>query len=177
MKKIFSAIIIAAIVTNVTQAQNTSTAIASIENQQILAFQKPPLSGIIKNTGAVKTVNPKAEKEFSKFCKNAKDAYWQKITDGSTVAFYKTEEKRGRRYYDEKGRFICNIFSYGEVFLPDDIRALVKSTYYMDYHIISAEEIETSAKKTYFVFIENKINFKKLKVCDGEIEVVLECFN
>lgn len=71
MKKIFSAIIMAAIVTNVTQAQNTGTAIASNDNQQTMAFQKIATPGINKSTVAANAVNPKAVKEFSKFYKDA----------------------------------------------------------------------------------------------------------
>jgi Ni/Co efflux regulator RcnB len=176
MKKIFSAIIMAAIVTNIAQAQKTGTAIDSNENQQILAFQKVILQGVNKNADADKNVNSKAVKEFSKFCNDATNVYWETLADG-TVASYTLNNKKGRRFYNKKGHLICGIFSCAESDLPVDIRNLVRNTYQKDYTITSVDEIKTSSKKFYFIYIENKTNFKKLSVCDGEIEVVQECFN
>ncbi len=176
MKKLFSAIIIMAIVNNSARAQNTTAAIDSNENQQILAFQKNPLAGSNKNTGTVIHVNSKATKDFLKFRKNANEVYWEIIADG-TVAAYKINNHKARRFYNDKGHLICDILYCQEADLPADIKQAVRNTYSMEYTITSAEEIKTTAKKYYFIYIENKSSFKKLRVYDGEIEVVQECFN
>jgi hypothetical protein len=176
MKKIFSAIIMAAIFSNVTQAQKSGTAIDSNENQQILAFQKVKLQGVNKNADAGKEVNSKAVKEFSKFYKDATNVYWETLADGA-VASYKINNNKARRFYNDKGHFICDILYCEETDLPADVKQLVRNTYGMEYTITSAEEIKTTAKKYYFIYIENKTSFKKLRVYDGEIEVVQECFN
>jgi hypothetical protein len=176
MKKIFFAIIMAAIVSNIALAQKPGIAIDTNENQQILAFQKVALPGINKNTDAAKNVNATAAKDFSKFCKNATEVYWEVVADG-TVASYKIANKKARRFYNAKGHLLCDILYCQEADLTADVIQLVKNSYGLEYTITSAEEIKTTAKKYYFIYIENKTSFKKLRVYDGEIEVVQECFN
>jgi hypothetical protein len=167
MKKIiFATLLMATIVINFSMAQNNVVAIANSEKQKQAAFQKIAASNIEKNADATKEINKKALKDFSGFYKNTNNVYWEILADGS-VASYTINNKKGRRFYNEKGDFICDILSCQETDLPGDIKDLVKSSYSMDYHIISADEIKAGNQKFFFIYLENKTNFKKLKVCEG----------
>jgi hypothetical protein len=64
--------------------------------------------------------------------------------------------------------------SYPEEFLPYAVRGRVKSTYYFDYTINRAEEIQINNKTVYIIHIEDKSGFKLLRVCDDEMEVIKE---
>lgn len=176
MKKLFYAIMIMAIVPGSAGAQNGATVIPNNEDQKAIAFQKNAAPFINKNTDAAKNVNAAAAKDFSKFCKNATEVYWEAVADGA-VAAYKINGKKARRFYNAKGHLLCDILYCQEADLTADVIQLVKNSYGPEYSINSAEEIKTAAKKYYFIYIENKTSFKKLRVYDGEIEVVQECFN
>ncbi len=166
--------IAATILNNAIMTQNKKISIPNTSTMQQVAFQK------IKDNPEIpmdtNLVNSKALKDFAKAGSNIKEVKWYSEKD-CTVAFFKTHKGSNRRYYDAKGNFICNILSCEEQFLPASVIDIVKSTYYLDYHIISGQEIQTENKTFYFVFIENKNIWKKLIVYDNEIEVVQECFN
>ena len=176
MKTLSLYIITVTLITNSTMAQNTKASIPNAANQQETAFEKTTIKNVPENTINVQDINTRALKDFKKVSSNAKEVKWYSEKD-CTVAFFKTNDGSSRRYYDAKGNFICNILSCEEQHLPAAVCSMVKSTYYMDYHIISAEEIQTVKKKFYFVFIENKSTWRKLMVYDNEMEVVQECFN
>ena len=176
MKTVTPIIIIATLITNATMAQNTQTNIYNDRNNQDISYQKIAAAPITGSTIDIQDVNTKAIKDFAKFCKEAKEVKWFTEKD-CAVAFFKNSDGSNRRYYDQKGNFICNILSCEEAYLPASITDMVKSTYYLNYHIISAEEIKTAEKKFYFVFIENKNSWKKLMVYDNEMEIINECFN
>ena len=169
-------IIVATLITNTTMAQNKNAGITDIPNKQEMAFQKDYRAVDPGIPIDEHDVNRKALKDFTKLGNNIKELKWYSEKD-FTVAVFKTNNRSNRRYYDAKGNFICNILSCEEQFLPASVIDIVKSTYYLDYHIISAQEIQTEKKKFYFVFIENKNTWKKLMVYDTEMEVVQECFN
>jgi len=168
--------ITATLITTTTMAQKTKAIIPNTANKQEISFQKNKIKNTPENTINVEDVSTKVLKDFAKLNGNAKEVKWFSEKD-CTVAFFKTNDGNSRRYYDAKGNFICNILSCEEQHLPATVCSMVKSTYCMDYHIISAEEIQTAKKKFYFVFIENKSTWKKLMVYDNEMEVVQECFN
>jgi hypothetical protein len=51
---------------------------------------------------------------------------------------------------------------------------MVKSVYCGDYEITWVNEVHSVKKTYYIVHLENKIAFKNIRVCDGEMEVVQE---
>ena len=154
-------IIMASIFTGTTApAQNNQLNMSALQNEQQIAYQKLVLNVNVTTIDS-KDVNARAIKNFTAFCKDAKEVSWYKEKDTS-VAFYKTQNGSNRRYYDTKGNFICNILACGESHLPVNVACRVRGIYPSDYYIISAEEIETTVKTFYFVFIENKSNWKKI---------------
>jgi hypothetical protein len=116
------------------------------------------------------------KKEFYRFCRDAQNVYWEIVSDGA-IANYKTGDQKGRRIYNTRGNFVCNILYCGEKYLPDDITSILKNTYHRECEIIAAEEIKTPANQFYFIYIKNKTGVKKLSICEGEIEVLQEYTN
>ena len=60
---------------------------------------------------------------------------------------------------------------YNEEKLPAEIRHRVKSNYY-DFSIYHVSEIRYNGKTAWYVTIEDKTCWKKIKVLDSEMEVV-----
>ncbi len=178
MKKL---IIILTLVTNISSislAQNTGKKTATNETQQMIAYEKKPVLGSKTMYTANTGINENALKDFSKFCSKAQNVSWEIMTNGNGyVAFHKTDGNSGRRYYGKKGKLICDIINCTEADLPADVLEQVSNCFQMGYNITGAQKVELLNKKFYFVFIQNKTNFKKLSFCDGEINVVEEYFN
>ena len=173
MKKLFFAIVLAAIAPNITQAQVASIRFANYEKETETDVHRFQVTGLNGAAATINDVNMKAVKDFSKSCKKAGDIHWYIETNGSFVYYYMHGNK-GRRFYDKKGSFVYNILSYTEEFLPYAVRDLVKSTYYFDYTITRAEEVQVNGKTFYFIHIEDKSGLKLLRVCDDEMEVIEE---
>jgi len=72
--------------------------------------------------------------------------------------------------YDKKGNYQHTERTYSEKYLPNDIRSIVKSTYY-DYAITQVEEVtKPHTETTYVVHLEGKQNWINVRVQNGEIE-------
>ena len=173
MKKISFAIILAVIVTNVIQAQEAGIRFSNYEKEAEAGLNKFQVTDINGSAVTINNVNVKAVKDFSKSCKEAEDIHWYIQTNG-TFVHYLMNGNKGRRCYDKKGNFVYNILSYPEEFLPYAVRDQVKRTYYFDYNIILADEIQTEGKTIYIVHIKNKTTWKNIRVCNGEMDVLEE---
>ena len=176
MKKIFFAGVLVMIMVDVVNAQhtvNTGFNTAEKYGSGSTQFSSANENNAVKG---VPVIGYKVLHEFSKFCKAAQNVYWEILTDGA-IAYYKTGDQKGRRFYNQKGNFICNILSCKEKHLPGDITSNVKAAYNKDCEIIAAEDIKTPVKQFYFIYIKSKAGVKKLSVCDGEINVVQEYSN
>jgi hypothetical protein len=123
------------------------------------------------NNGAISpaAVSPKASKDFSKTCKMASDCRWYSCENKGTIVYYQLGEKKARRFYNQKGNFVYDIQSFGEESLPFDVRDLVKRTYYMDYHIDMAQEVNTNDGTYFIIHISDARTIKTLAVFEGEI--------
>ena len=62
---------------------------------------------------------------------------------------------------------------YNEEQLPSEIRHLIKSNYY-DFSIYHLSEIRYNGKTAYIVTIEDRTCWKKIKVADNEMEIMIE---
>jgi len=144
-----------------------------------LASTNVHVPGDISNSGSLvtkdaspsdrNTVNSRAAKNFTRSYKNVSDEKWQTVTDG-LMAVFSRNDIIYRVYYDTKGNFLHSVRSYHENLLPEDVRQLVKSSYY-NYDIKWAEEIETPATNpTYVIHLEGKTKWINLRVSDGEME-------
>jgi hypothetical protein len=76
--------------------------------------------------------------------------------------------------YDSRGDLNFVMKYYDESHLARDVRARIKSVYF-DYKIFIVQEIESPEHPTvYIVNLQGDTDWKKIKLCDGEIEILEE---
>lgn len=121
----------------------------------------------------------RAFKDFRKSFKNVSSADWTVTAEGGLVASFNENEVKNNVYYSNRGQWLYSIKRYDETQLPQDIRHMVRSTYY-DYKIICAEEITAAAASDQTIFLVH-IQFgnssKTLRIADGEMDVIENLVN
>jgi hypothetical protein len=116
-------------------------------------------------------VSQKAVRDLAKSFKNVSGENWYGVKDGF-VAMFDAGDIQYQVSYDKKGNWLFTIRSYRESTLPDDIRHMVKSSYY-DYSINLVQEVERPvASKAYIIQLVGKTDLLKLKIFDGEMQVL-----
>jgi hypothetical protein len=115
-------------------------------------------------------LNERALREFNKSFKDVVNVNWSKISDGFLATFTRNTQLN-RAYFDKKGHQTYIITYCEEGQLPKDIRNQVRSVYY-DYTIKMAEKVEGSGKTAYIVHLEGEDSWKKVRVADGEMEIL-----
>ena len=116
-------------------------------------------------------VNQKAVKDLAKTFKNVSDEKWLELKDGFVAKFSITDINY-QVAYDKKGKWVYTIRTYGETKLSEDVRHLVKSTYY-DYSINLVQEIETPANSViYIIQLLSAKEIISLRISDGEMQVL-----
>ena len=119
--------------------------------------------------------NQKAVKNFTKSYKSSPDELWFSV-DGGFVAEFTSGDMHYRVDYDKKGNWLCTIRSYSEAELAQDLRYIVKSTYF-DYDINLVQEIERPGSPVnYIIQLLGKTELINLRISEGEM-VVLQKFN
>ncbi len=121
-------------------------------------------------------IKSKALRGFMKAYKNVTDEKWYK-TSGGFVATFTRDEIIYHLEYDKRGNWLYTIRAYGENKLPDNIRHIVKSTYY-DYDIGLVQETESPGIfsghygniLSYVIHLEGKTNWINLLVDDEVME-------
>ena len=119
-------------------------------------------------------INSKAMRDFKKNYPEVDDEQWYAFRDGFAVKF-KEEGKDHMITYNRIGDWQYSIVNYSEKKLPENVRALVKSTYY-DYAITLVQEVTTHDQTMYLVHMQDDYTWKTLKVSDGEMSII-EDFN
>ena len=129
-----------------------------------------PFTG--NNSLRLNNVNIKAMRDFIDRYKDVNNASWYKVDNGF-VAEFKTLYAVTTVTYKKNGKWLYTITSYSEEHLQEDVRALVKSTYY-DYDIVNIQEIKVPLKDSniYLVYIQDATSIKVLRVYNGEMEVI-----
>ena len=89
------------------------------------------------------------------------NGYLAEYTEGAVHAQYR---------YDAKGNRLFCILTYTQKEMPQDVRRLVRSTYY-DYTIGWVKEIHEADVTCYLVHVEDSTAWKDLVVRDGEMTV------
>ena len=119
-------------------------------------------------------VNTKAMRDFKKTSPHIESEKWYSFKDGFAAKF--TEDGIQRMVtYNRIGDWLYTISYYEEKQLPEDIRALVKSTYY-DYTITVVQEITAHQQTVYLVHMQDANTWKTIRIADEEMSVV-EDFN
>ncbi len=117
-------------------------------------------------------INIKAVRNFLREYKNVAGAEWYRSGNGFVVHCNMNGFKT-KVFYDKKGNYECMIRIYAEARLPREVRHLVKSNYY-DFNIYQVREITRKDNTVYIVTIEDKTSWKKIKVENGQMEVMYE---
>ena len=103
---------------------------------------------------------------------NHTDAAWYEIED-AYIAKFSDNSIETMVGYDKRGTWLYTIKRYGEKNLPKEVRAQVKSIYY-DYTISHIDEVKVPKQEgsIYIIQLRDNNNFKTLRVCDRELEVI-----
>jgi hypothetical protein len=119
--------------------------------------------------------NQKAVKNFTKSYKSSPDELWFNV-DGGFVAEFTSGDMHYLVDYDKKGNWLRTIRSYSEAELAQDLRYIVKSTYF-DYEINLVQEIERPGSPVnYIIQLLGKTELINLRISEEEM-VVLQKFN
>jgi len=163
MKKLFLIVILAIITDTVTTAQGS----ASINDETT------SVNGSKKSVRGNGLARLKASEDFLRSNKQAKNVRWYDVPNGFFV-YYTKDEKKGRRFYNSKGKFVYNSLSYQERSLPVEIRNRIKSVFYMDYKITHVNEILEEGKTIFIVQLTDNKTWKNILIHDDEMEVIKE---
>jgi hypothetical protein len=107
----------------------------------------------------------RAARDFWQRAGDKKDEQWYKATTGYEAEFGEGPVK-GLYWYDKKGNWVYSVLTYGEDKMPEDVRRLVRSTYY-DFNIGWVKEVSESQNLVYVIHIEDKTSWKNVAVQDG----------
>lgn len=160
-----------------------SVAMISAVNGQLASNRaKSPGRFVVLNKTApqnspnlVGRVDPSVVRSFVKAYREVSDEKWIEIK-GGFVAMFNYNSMDYQVTYNKKGALIRTIRAYNEDQMPQELRHIVKSSYY-DYDINRVHEIETPRNPIlYVVQLTGKNKIINLAICDGEMEV-LQKFN
>lgn len=172
MKKLLNirvyALVIAALATSAACSQdlgmNTKTKNAP------LAFNTTTATD--NNAIAVDEINRKALRDFYRSYGEVTDARWTKTDNGYAVKF-KKDGMSTVVFYTGRGAVDCIINYYSGEKLPENVRAIVRTTFY-DYTISQVAEVHKNGVVAHVIKIEDKKTIKTIKVINGEYEVTEE---
>ena len=114
----------------------------------------------------------KASRDFLERVGDQKDEQWYKDPLGYEAAYTEGPVK-AMYWYDKRGHWVYSILTYGENKMPEDVRVLVRSTYF-EYSISWVKEVSEAQTTVYVVHIENNTAWKEVAVQDGEMRVLKE---
>jgi hypothetical protein len=120
-----------------------------------------------------KDPNTKAERNFIKTYKNATDILWYTLHDGRLMVRFFDNDVQTKIFYNRKGSNVAMIRYYTEDKLPNEVRHLVKGTYY-DFNIFLVIEVTVGHQTAYQVKIEDEVCTKTIRVMNGEMDVIEE---
>lgn len=184
MKKIFLTSFIVTSLIMIDSISYTQNSLAAVK------FNSPSLSEEnISSPGKISAVskpdsvrlnerNIKAIRHFIRNYKNATDVKWVKSIEGDDVVYFNTGDIKNLIFYSPNGSYKGMLREYTEDKLPQEVRHLIKSTYY-DFDIFYVKEVNWDNNLVYFVNIEDKrskdqVFYKLISVADGEMKVVKE---
>lgn len=118
-------------------------------------------------------INTRAMRDFVNRFGEVDGVKWHN-SKGSDIAVFWRDSVQHRVVYSSRGDLSLIMKYYEEKNLARNIRAQIKSTYY-DYRIFIIQEIEMPDCPTvYIVNLQGETDWKKVKLCQGEMEVMEE---
>ena len=134
---------------------------------------KLSIPGVEKN---LSVVNTKAEMNFTKTYKNATDILWYPLNDKRLMVRFFDNSIQTKIFYNRKGSQETMVRYYTEDKLPNEVRHVVKTTYY-DFNIFLVIEVTVGNQIAYLVKVDNKTCTKTIRVMNGEMDLVEEMEN
>jgi len=127
---------------------------------------------VLLNSYAIHTDNAavRATRDLWKRVGDQKEEAWYKLPKGY-LAVYTEGDAQNRYVYDKKGNWIYALLTYPESGLPEEVRRIVKSTYY-DYSIGWAKEVRQAELTVYVVHVESDKEWREIAVRDGEMQTL-----
>jgi hypothetical protein len=118
-------------------------------------------------------INVRAMRDFVGRYGDVENVKWHNSKDSHIAVFFR-DSIQHRIIYTSRGDLSFIMKYYEEKQMARNIRAQIKSTYY-DYKIYIVQEIETPDHPTvYIVNLQGDTDWKKVKLCQGEMEVMEE---
>jgi hypothetical protein len=117
-------------------------------------------------------VNSHVLKDFKKRFSASISARWYETDKVFTVRF-SADSIETMVGYGKHGNWLYTIKRYNEKLLPTDVRAIVRSTYY-DYTFSHIDEVNVPQQENtiYILLLRNNKDFKLVRVCNYEMEVI-----
>lgn len=155
-------------------SQQTTHAVATANVKSAPVVKSPPdVKSSKPKTDYLNEINVRAVRDFVSRYSDAENVKWNN-SNGSYIAVFFRDSMQHRVVYTSRGDLIYIMKYYEEKQMARNIRAQVKSTYY-DYKIFVIQEIETPDRPTvYIVNLQGESDWKKVKLCQGEMEVMEE---
>jgi membrane-bound lytic murein transglycosylase len=174
MKKLMIATSITVVVlTGCVYSQQSAHALATA-NVQSSANVKPKANvKASKAENYLNNINVRAMRDFVGRFGDAENVKWHNSKDGFIAVFFR-DSIQHRVMYTSRGDLNFIMKYYEEKQMARNIRAQVKSTWY-DYKIFVIQEIEMPDRPTiYIVNLQGEKDWKKVRICQGEMEVMEE---
>ena len=99
-----------------------------------------------------------------------KEESWYKLPKGY-LAVYTETQVQNRYVYDQRGNWLYALLTYAEKGLPEEVRRLVKSTYF-DYSIGWVKEVRQGQDTVYVVHLESEKEWRDVAVRDLEMQTL-----
>ena len=146
------------------QLSRSSEAVAGIST---------PGSQYLKKSSSPVAISFRTLKTFNRMFPST-DGAWYEISD-AYIAKFSSNSVETMVGYAKRGRWLYTIKRYGEKNLPKDVREQVKMQYF-DYKISHIDEVHVPGQENsiYIIHIRDDKNFKTLRVCDRDMEVIAE---
>ena len=128
-------------------------------------------NSILLNLHTIGSTGPavRAVRDFLKREGDGKEEKWYKTSEGY-LAEFDAGGREGKYFYNQKGNWSFSILTFGEKGLPEDIRRMVRSTYF-EYSISWVKQVTGVQGFSYVVHIENAAAWKELVIHDDEMQV------
>ena len=121
----------------------------------------------------INDISIRAMRDFVGRYGDVSNAIWHRSKDSYIAVFFR-DSVQHRVVYSNRGDLNFIMKYYDEKRLARNIRAQIKSTYY-DYQIYIVQEIESPNHPTiYIVNLQGDTDWKKVRLFQGEMEVMEE---
>lgn len=178
MKKLFYAFMpVLLIIMATTNESNAQKYTGNLQADALVSTNTTPID---KKSAASKeadndAINPKALRHFHKSYKMAEEVKWMQLKDGFMARF----EHNGiseRVYYQPNGNLAGTLKGYAADKMPGEIHSMIKTSYagYLITYVDEAEIVSMPGTPAYFVHLQGNEDLKVVKICDGEMYVMLD---